>query len=111
MHGQKKTALGITGLSLLFILLAAGCEQATSSDPESRGEGVLGQLYGVVVDSVTGQPLEGVEIALRDSSFKALTDAKGAYLIKDVPPGLDYVLTYTKAGEDGKLLYRFHTVD
>jgi hypothetical protein len=111
MHGQKKTALGVTGLSLLFILLAAGCEQATSSDPESRGEGVLGRLYGVVVNSVTGQPFEGVEVALRGSAFKALTDTKGQYLIKDVPIGADYVLTYTKAPKEGEPNYRFHTKD
>ena len=43
MHRQKKTALGVTGLTLLFILLAAGlraagCEQTASTDTESRGE-------------------------------------------------------------------------
>ena len=116
MQRQKKTALGVTGLTLLFILLAAGlltagCEQATDPDPVPRGEGVLGQLYGVVVDSVTGEPLEGVDVtvALRDPPLSAVTDAKGAYLIKDVPPGTNHTLIYTKAG--GAVKYRFHTVE
>jgi hypothetical protein len=65
----------------------------------------------VVVNSITGQPIEGVEAAIRGSTLYAVADAKGAYLIKDVLIGEDYVLTYTKAQQEGELKYRFHTKD
>jgi hypothetical protein len=72
------------------MFLAAGCEDVTSSSNPSdsvnlSGSGTLYQLQGIVIDSVTGQPLSGVTVEL-DSSRSVQTDAVGTFLIKDVIP-------------------------
>jgi TonB-linked SusC/RagA family outer membrane protein len=44
-------------------------------------------LGGQVVDSATHQPLSGVQIFVRNTSFSAVTNEAGVYNIRDVPPG------------------------
>jgi hypothetical protein len=84
--------IGILLLTVIF--LATGCDSPTSSGPSSRGgEGTLYQIQGFVLDSTTGQPLEGVTVEI-DSGRSATTNASGTYLIKDVIPNLASTNTY-----------------
>jgi len=44
-------------------------------------------IYGVVVDSVTHEPIVGASVILLQTYLGASTDNNGRYFIKNVPPG------------------------
>jgi hypothetical protein len=103
---RLKSPAAVIGILLLTVMfLAAGCDSPTDSDlsDAARQGGTLYQLQGIVVDSVTGFPLEGVTVEL-DSGRSATTDAAGTYLIKDVIPdqGSVYQLSIWKEGYEAK---------
>jgi hypothetical protein len=94
---KKMTWMAIALIAAVFLVLA-GCSNP-SNDPVVEEvvdpSGVLGQVAGVVYDSVTGLPLEGVTVIIGEA--EATTDASGTYLFKDVAPG-EYSVTFTKDG-------------
>ena len=53
----------------------------------------LANLYGVVTDAVTGQPISGVLVSL--NGLQVYTDAGGNYIFDDLDPG-GYVLQFSK---------------
>ena len=52
--------------------------------------GTTGKIVGTVTDSKTGEPLPGVNIVLVGTTFGAVSDFEGNYLILNLPPS-----TYT----------------
>jgi len=55
----------------------------------------LANLYGVVSDLSTGQPLSGVLVELGGAPTQ--TDSSGGYAFPNIQPG-DYVITFSKDG-------------
>jgi outer membrane receptor protein involved in Fe transport len=49
--------------------------------------GQTGILSGTILDSAARGPLTGSHILLKDTKFGAVTDFKGSFMIKDIPPG------------------------
>ena len=49
--------------------------------------GIRGKLVGTVVDKRSGEPLVGVNIYLKNTSFGAASDAEGHFIIINIPPG------------------------
>jgi hypothetical protein len=101
MFSNRRMCGIAAGLLLAAVLVLAGCPEPTGSEAASAGRGVLGQISGVVFDKITAQPLEGVTVEIYGSSQRTTTDKGGAYLLKDVIPGADYSLSFSKDG------YRF----
>ena len=56
-----------------------------------------GKVSGKVTDSITGNPLAGVNVFLDNTPYGAATDEFGEYIILNVPPG-DYTLRATYIG-------------
>ncbi len=52
-------------------------------------------LYGVVTDAVTGNPIDGVLASL--NGLEVYTDASGSYIFEDLDPG-EYLLQFSKEG-------------
>ena len=59
--------------------------------------GTTGRIAGKVIDAKKEQILEGAKIVLVGSKFSAVSNDKGQYLIKDVPPGV-YSIEVVKKG-------------
>jgi outer membrane receptor for ferrienterochelin and colicin len=59
--------------------------------------GTTGKIVGQVTDARTGDPLIGVNISLAGTYLGGTTDADGAYLLLNVPPGR-YTLTFQYIG-------------
>jgi hypothetical protein len=60
----------------------------------------VANLYGVVVDAVTGSPLQGVNVVITAPGWAGLgtyTDSSGAYGFANLTPG-SYTVTFSKAG-------------
>jgi len=70
------------------VLLAVGA---------GRAEAQTGKIQGVVTDSSTGQPIEGVQVVLSRTGFGAMTNSNGRYFILAVPPG-NYTVTARRIG-------------
>lgn len=63
---------------LVFVLCITGCS-------EQRIDGVrVGTISGVVVEKGTNKPVENVKITTNPSTTTTFTDAKGAFVLKDV---------------------------
>lgn len=52
-------------------------------------------LYGVVTDAITGNPLDGVLVSL--NGLEVYTDTSGSYIFEDLHPGA-YTLQFSKEG-------------
>lgn len=52
-----------------------------------------GAIYGVVTDSVSGEPIASVLVGIRGSSLRGTTDSTGRYTIGRVPEGRQVVTT------------------
>ena len=91
-----KKLLQVCGALALIagLVVLAGCPNPSSSDSRDIGS-VVGQISGVVYNSVTAQPIKDVVVELGTTSVK--TDANGAYLFKDVEPGV-YTVSFVKEG-------------
>jgi TonB-dependent receptor len=61
-----------------FLLITVSC---------SFGQGKSGQIYGVISDSTTGDPLFGANVILKGTSLGAATDINGHYKIPEVQSG------------------------
>lgn len=94
----------------IFIgLLLLGFSQMGFGQVEGAAQGV-GVIKGILVDSLTGQPLEYVAVALRRGNFTkvvngAITDEKGAFRLEAIPTG-SYKLTFTFVGYENKTLLK-----
>jgi hypothetical protein len=78
---------------LVFALLAAvpPLHTAQAQDPDRV------TINGTVLDAVTGQPLEGVEVSMRDLGMVVVTDSEGAFTLTEVPLG-DQWLAISREG-------------
>ncbi len=55
------------------------------------------QLYGMVLDSLTGAPVDGAEIQIAQTSFTAFSKADGQFFIENLPPG-EYQILVSRLG-------------
>lgn len=53
----------------------------------AEGEGTTPTVLGRVVDAETGDPIGMAEVVMRDLDRRIETDARGRFLLDDVPPG------------------------
>lgn len=81
--------LGGLGLALVGILGLATIAWAAPPVPGRAN------LYGMVTDAVTGEPIHGVLVSL--NGMETYTDASGNYSFTDLEPG-NYVATFSKSG-------------
>jgi len=79
------------GLGVLGTVALVALARAAPPEPEPG----LANLYGVVTDAETGNPIPGVLVAL--NGLQVYTDAGGNYLFGDLEPG-EYLLQFSKAG-------------
>ncbi len=92
-------------LARTLVTTSAIAAAMASSAPSARGQvssAGLGVLRGTVYDSTASIPLADAAVFLWNTSYRAVTDADGGFLIQDVPPG-DYTLLFfhTRLGELG----------
>ena len=73
---------------LATLLAAAGVRTADAQ---------TGKFSGVVTDAATGQPIEGVQVALVGTGRGAITGPNGRYFVLSIPPG-DYTITARRIG-------------
>ena len=50
-------------------------------------DSLSGQIAGQVIDKKTGEPLQGVNIIIRNTSFGTASDYDGYFLIQKIPAG------------------------
>ena len=109
---MKKFLLALISVSVLFALVACNNgtkEPAVESEAETEtpantsatvvnpDRGVYGLLTGIVVDSYTAAPVEGVTVTIEGTNYKTVTGADGAYYFAKVPVGT-YKIGYSKDG-------------
>jgi hypothetical protein len=86
---------------LVIALAAAAMVRAQSAPPAS--DAAPASLAGIVTNSVTGEPVARVHVAMRITvgaelkRYGAQTDAEGKFSIRQLPPS-DYTLTADRAG-------------
>jgi hypothetical protein len=104
---KRKIISGMTAAALLFVMALTGCKNPASGggnlpsvgiepEPEPELTGVLGQVSGIVFDSVTARPLADVAVGI-NSGICTRTDSTGTFKIADLPPGT-YDIAYYKDG-------------
>ena len=69
--------------SLVFLLLTGLPEAIFGQAAETRG----------IVRDATGQPLANVNVMLKDGKSGTITDARGAFVLKDLPSGAILVIS------------------
>jgi len=103
---MKKLLCTLLGISVIFALIA--CSNGNSSKAEddtsttksktvNPNKGVYGFISGIVVDSYTAAPVEGVKVSVDGTKYAFTTKADGAYYFDNVPVG-DYTISYYKDG-------------
>ncbi len=80
-------------LLLLFVLLAT----------TTLAHAQTGTITGTVIDRDTGEPLYGVNILVRGTSFGAVTNFDGEYEIRNIRPG-EYSVEYRYIGYERTLV-------
>lgn len=84
-------------LSLALVLPGAAAVEAQA----------YGYLVGRVVDAVSGAPLEGAQVSIVGTELRAVTDARGHFLLEGVPSGENTLRTalegYTSVVEPVRL--------
>lgn len=76
-------------LSVVTILSFSAC----SEDPEDS----TGNIYGLVIDNITSDPLEGVVVKIVPGGTSTNTYADGSFEFVDLQPG-SYTLQFSKSG-------------
>lgn len=76
-------------LSVVTILSFSAC----SEDPEDS----TGNIYGLVIDNITSDPLEGVAVKIVPGGTSTNTYADGSFEFVDLQPG-SYTLQFSKSG-------------
>ena len=99
MPEEKKEDRGLTiglavvgGLVTLAGLIVVYGLLTQAGPPAPPGKA---NLYGVVTDTITGNPISGALVML--NGLGVYTDAGGNYAFADLDPG-DYVLQFSKDG-------------
>ena len=103
---MKKFLCTLLGISVIFAMIA--CSNGNSSKAEDDAstsksksinpdKGVYGFISGIVVDSYTAAPVEGVKVSIDGTKYTFTTKADGAYYFDNVPVG-DYTISYYKDG-------------
>ena len=77
-------------LSVVLIMFAAplGAQNATTVAPPPPPNTGLGQIIGVVVDSLNGRYLAGADILFKAGTPAVTTDSLGRFKIDSLPPGM-----------------------
>ncbi len=86
-------AVVIGGLGL-GLVAAVGIAALAMAAPPAPPPGKA-NLYGVVTDAVTGEPISGVLVSL--NGLEVYTNAAGNYILEDLDPG-EYLLQFSKEG-------------
>lgn len=104
---MKKILWALLGAGLIFTFVACNNGTKPSDDENSNAakssktvnpdRGVYGLLTGIVVDSYTAAPVEGVTVSIDGTNYKFITKADGAYYFDKVPVG-EYNIIYSKDG-------------
>jgi CarboxypepD_reg-like domain len=71
-------------------------------------QGRLGRLHGQIRDQTTGKPVPAVEVALKGTNLRGVSNDRGLFVITDIPPGT-YVLTTDRIGyqsNSGSITYQ-----
>ncbi|MFD2160870.1 TonB-dependent receptor [Paradesertivirga mongoliensis] len=94
---------------VVFISASAGAQINSQTKPApkiSDGQSIeaIAALWGKVTDEQTGESLVGVSLALKGTSFKAITDVEGRFRFAKLPAGnqtllISYIGYKTKAVE------------
>ena len=77
MRASEKSKLAPTVIVLFALALGGGCAWGA----------VTGVITGVVTDAGTGAALSGANVAVADTDLRTVTDARGRFVITNVPPG------------------------
>lgn len=77
------------------VIAVMNCIQLQSAYAEPQAPPA--RLQGTVVDAVTDQPLQNLNIRLRGTFLEAVTDFDGRFVLGGIPPG-SYILTTERAG-------------
>ena len=88
----KKIAIGAGIAGAVGALIYFATRAKAEPPPPPPG---LANLYGVVTDANTGQPIPDVLVTL--NGLEAHTDSAGNYTFEELEPG-EYVLQFSKAG-------------
>jgi len=91
--------IGLAGCGGKQATVAPVVPRATEAAVAQPAAQISGTLEGVVVDAVTGKPLDKVVIKTNPGTAGATTDAQGKFTIKDVPLGI-YNVQATLDGYD-----------
>ncbi|KAA3440568.1 TonB-dependent receptor domain-containing protein [Rufibacter hautae] len=107
---MKKRALFLLGLLCLCLncTVTGWAQNAVPSLPNAPAKGT-GKISGVLVDSVSGKPVEYATVALlrKDSNVSVdgtLTDDRGRFTFSKVPAGV-YQLTFSFIGYQAKSIH------
>lgn len=92
---SKKAAigLGIAAVAITGVILLTR-KAAAAPPPPPPPEPGKGNLYGIVTNDSTSQPIPGVLVSL--DGLTTLTDENGRYELLELTPG-DYTATFSKA--------------
>lgn len=83
--------------SQLVVMVPFGVESGTVSVRTALGEGVSPSVLPVrtsisgTVENTSRQPMSGVAVKVAESTITAMTNEDGAFVLPDVPPGVQFV--------------------
>ena len=77
----------MSALKRSWVVVAAGAFALLSSNPDPVAAQDTGVLVGTVTEAGSGRALESAQVFIEGTSFGALTNAAGRYLITGVPAG------------------------
>ena len=100
MSFDKAQALEPTEISQLELRTSASDPiLANTIENEIKAEKIirLGQISGIIIDSITGNPLHAVAVIIEGTDFGTITDIQGQYTLSDIPVG-NYTLIFIKSG-------------
>ena len=87
---MKKSSIQLAlGVVLAFVLLMTSC--AKEKTPTT------GRIQGIVTNSITNEPIQGVNISLSPTGLSAVTGSDGRYQFNNLEPG-QYTVQGMKAG-------------
>ncbi len=87
---MKKSSIQLAlGVVLAFVLLMTSC--AKEKTP------TIGKIQGIVTNSITNEPIQGVNISLSPTGLSAVTGSDGRYQFNNLEPG-QYTVQGMKEG-------------
>ncbi len=86
----------------LLLVIAAGCSDSNTATTNTSGDGVTGTLVGTIIrlNDYRGRSMSdksGVLVSCEGTSYSALTDSDGNWIIHDLP-SRTYVISFSKPG-------------